>query len=388
MTLQYDVLAAKIKLAQKDHHHIIHWAQTGQYSEGPETEIITKGNKKFAKIFLLEAQHVNGNDWGVSPVTMAQNMPKFKGRPYVITSSTFLEKPSVYEAQFVHPNIPTNDVRKVIQHQETFRVGTIIDVMEEGTNWFAMVEINPKYAQKSLPPFCSPAVYQLDAREDPRNFTKWEALHLAGLMEKPAYGARLATLRGTCIGTQNECKIQFTKVAQLEGTIMCASMQKAKKYKEAKLHTSMKLAQIRLGKFNESDHPRKSNGEFGSGGGKSKPKGNEFTQGKAATKGPSNLSNDVVKQQKAFESALDDFENGNEMFKEFNRTEAVKNGNKVFKATGQFPEGFEKLKKQDDVEHAKNVLSRIDTEGMSDEQKINKLRARGFSKREATKAVA
>ena len=393
MTLQTELLKSKLRIAQNDHHHVIHWENNGQYHEAQETEIITKGNKKFAKIWLLEAQHVNGNGWGVSPITLAQNMPKFKGRPYVITSSKFLEKPSVYEAQFVHPNIPSNDVRKVIQHQETFRVGTIVDVMEEGQNWFAMVEILPKYAQKSLPPFCSPAVYQLDAREDPRNFSKWEALHLAGLMEKPAYGARLATLRGTCIGTQKACAIQF-RGAQLEhGKVMCAMEQKANNYKDLKLRTSMKLAQIRLGEFKESEHPRKSNGEFGKGSGSKKEivKPGTFGQGKAPTKGPSNLDNDVSKQQKAFESALDDFENGHENFKEFMRTEAVKMGNRIKKSTGEFPEGFEKLKKQDRADRVLDFLTddpdhqgmRIKTPGKSDEEIIRKLRLRGFNKRES-----
>jgi hypothetical protein len=408
MTLEYDMLNAKIKIAQKDHHHIIHWAQTGTYYEGKETEIITKGNKKFAKIWLLEAQHVNGNGWGVSPVTLAQNITKFKGRPYVITASQFLGKPSVYEAQFVHPNIPTNDVRKVLNHQETFRVGTIIDVMEEGQNWFAMIEILPKYAQKSLPPFCSPAVYQLDAREDPTNFTKWEPLHLAGLMEKPAYGARLATLRGTCIGTANECKIQFTRVAQLDGRIMCANMQKANKYKSDKLHVSMKLAQIRLGaEFNEKDHPRGKDGEFTSGSGgskKEKVKPGTFGQGNAPTKGPSNLSNDVVKQQKAFDSALGDYIKSlkgehasaslNEShFREVFRKEAVKMGNRVKKATGEFPEGFEAVKQApDQTDDAVKMLTRIvfdgeDASGQSDIELFRMIKARGFNKTESKKAV-
>ena len=394
MTLEYDILKAKLRIAQADHHHIVHWENVGTYREAQETEIITKGNKKFAKIWLLEAQHVNGNGWGVSPVTLAQNMPKFIGRPYVITSSTFLEKPSVYEAQFVHPNIPSNDVRKVLNHQETFRVGTIVDVMEEGTNWFAMIEILPKYAQKSLPPFCSPAVYQLDAREDPRNFSKWEALHLAGLMEKPAYGARLATLRGTCIGTANECKIQFTKVAQLEGTVMCAQTQKANKYKSDKLKISMKLAQIQLGKeFKESEHPRGKDGEFTSGGGSGKKKKEfgkpNFEQGKAATPGPSNQQNDLTKQQKEFDRMLENFRTTRPEFKEFSRKEAVKFGNRIKKATGEFPEGFDEVKtKPDETDLAVQMLHRLEDPDSQDEAGLKRIiSARGFNKKETNKSV-
>lgn len=401
MTLEYDILSAKIKLAQKNHHHIIHWAQNGVYHEAIETEIITKGNKRFAKIWLLEAQHVNGNGWGVHEATLAENMPKFHGRPYVVTAKSFIEKDSIYGEQFVHPNIPTNDVRRVIQHQERFRVGTIVDTLQEGHNWFAMVEILPKFAGKSLPPFCSPAVYQLDAREDPRNFRKWEALHLAGLMEKPAYGARLATLRGTCIGTKNECKVQFTKVAQLDGTIMCAKMQKANSYKADKLKVSMKLAQIRLGaEFNEKDHPRSKDGEFTSGSGGDKTKGTAFERGNAASKGPSNLTNDVSKQQKEFDSALDDYVKSlkgehaspslNEShFREVFRGRAVTMGNRVKKSTGEFPEGFDAVKtKPKDLSNVVGNIGRMsNAENESDETVISRLRARGFGKKESTEGL-
>ena len=59
-----------------------------------------------------------------------------------------------------------NDMNKIFSHQEKFRVGSIIDVYEDKNNdWFATIEMKQKYAGMTLPPFCSPAIYQLDASE-------------------------------------------------------------------------------------------------------------------------------------------------------------------------------------------------------------------------------
>ena len=76
--------------------------------------------------------------------------------------------------------------------------------------------MNPKYAHLTLPPFCSPAIYQLNASEKEDDISEWEALHLAGLDENPAYGAKVAILKGTCIGTEHACSIQFRAAKQVE----------------------------------------------------------------------------------------------------------------------------------------------------------------------------
>ena len=167
-------------------------------------------SKKYAKYFLLTANVKNGNLWGISQHTARDNMKKFIGRPLVVTAQSWHDIPSEYGESYEHPYLPTNDMNQIFAHQDRFKVGNIIDVNEDKNgDWYATIEMLPKFAMKNLPPFCSPAIYQLDASEHEGNISKWEALHLAALNENPAYGARIALLKGTCIGTANSCKIQF-----------------------------------------------------------------------------------------------------------------------------------------------------------------------------------
>jgi len=71
-----------------------------------------------------------------------------------------------------------------------------------------------------MPPFCSPAIFQNDPSEAEGQISDWEALHLAALHEDPAYGSRIALLRGTCVGTQDQCTVQF-KAAKQEAKVIC-----------------------------------------------------------------------------------------------------------------------------------------------------------------------
>ena len=221
-----------------DHKHIIIMDKTvgsGDHFEGlREAQISRNGNKKFAKIWLLNAQDINGNGWGVAQSTLDHNIKNFIGKPFVVTAQDFLEKPSPYGDQYVHPSLPTSSINANLTHQENFRVGNIVDIMKNGPEYYAQIEILPKYHDKTLPPFCSPALFQVDLTEDPHNISKWEALHLAGLTERPAFGARVAILKGTCVGSQNECKVQFR---QAQVTIKCAKtqMEEKRKFIETKL---------------------------------------------------------------------------------------------------------------------------------------------------------
>ena len=165
---------------------------------------------KYAKYWLLNAKQTNGNGWGIAQHTARENMKKFIGRPLVVTAQSWHDEPSEYGESYEHPYLPTNDMNQIFAHQNRFKVGNIIDVNEDKNgDWYATIEMMPKFAMKNLPPFCSPAIYQLDASEHEGNISKWEALHLAALNENPAYGARIALLKGTCIGTANSCQIQF-----------------------------------------------------------------------------------------------------------------------------------------------------------------------------------
>ena len=176
---------------------------------------------KYAKYWLLNAKETNGNGWGIAAHTAKENMKKFIGRPLVVTAQSW-HGASEYGDEYEHPYLPTNDINAILNHQEKFRVGSIVDVFEDKHgDWYASIEMLPKFANSRLPPFCSPAIYQLDASEAEGQISKWEALHLAALTENPAYGARIALLKGTCVGTDNECKVQFKSAKQLVAESPC-----------------------------------------------------------------------------------------------------------------------------------------------------------------------
>jgi len=201
----------------QDHGHRISFRS---HSAGNfRTASLNEQSGKYAKYWLLNAKDTNGNGWGIASHTAKENMKKFIGRPLVVTASSW-HGASEYGDEYEHPYLPTNDISAILDHQEKFRVGSIVDVVEDSHgDWFASVEMLPKFASSRLPPFCSPAIYQLDASEAEGQISKWEALHLAALTENPAYGARIALLKGTCVGTGSECKVQF-KVAK-QATIEC-----------------------------------------------------------------------------------------------------------------------------------------------------------------------
>ena len=201
----------------KKHKHIIEFkGHTGQYYRRAS---LISSQGKYAKYWLLNAKQQNGNGWGVSQQSIAKNIHKFIGRPLVVTAKSWHPE-SVYGDQFEHPYLPTNDINKVLDHQEQYRIGNIVDVIEKDGDYFANIEINQKFANMILPPFCSPAIFQNNPAEPEGNISDWEALHLAALMEDPAYGSRIALLRGSCVGTKDQCSIQF-KSAKQQAKMVC-----------------------------------------------------------------------------------------------------------------------------------------------------------------------
>ena len=206
---------SEMKIANDHKHSIVFRKFTGsQYRRAS----LQKQEGKYAKYWLLNAKQTNGNGWGVSPVSIAKNINKFIGRPFVVTAKQWVAE-SEYGDQFEHPYLPTNNIDQIINHQEKFRVGSIVDVVEKDGDYHAVIEMNSKFANMMLPPFCSPAIFQNNPGEADGEISDWEALHLAGLMEDPAYGARIALLKGSCMGTAEACSIQF-KGAKLTKT-MC-----------------------------------------------------------------------------------------------------------------------------------------------------------------------
>jgi len=190
-----------------------------------DTEFVSDPVKEghFASYFLLKGDEINGREWGVTSSSIPQNISTFIGMPLVATSEKFV-KDSPYGVQYLHPSIthfmqrepelvaglnPMN-MDDIISFQDKFRIGTIDDVFfnSEKNLWNASVKLADGVEYSDLPPFCSPALYQLDMTEPEGNITKWTGLHLAALDQRPAYG-NIALLNGTCHGTSPQCKTQF-----------------------------------------------------------------------------------------------------------------------------------------------------------------------------------
>lgn len=223
---------------------------------------------KFAKYYLIDGLDTNGNGWGVTDNSIPKNIESFQGMPFVVTAKEWIPD-SEYENQYDHPFIPTNRLDMIFAHQEKFRVGDITKVAKDDDGrWYAMIKINPKYASMSLPPFCSPAIYQMNPHEPEGNISEWIGLHLAGLDRDPAYGPRVAIFKGACVGTSGQCMHQFkmakynpqrkalgeleeTKIKPIEqlkpsGTEdkMC-DCDKEKKFKMKKLEGKLKIIQLK-----------------------------------------------------------------------------------------------------------------------------------------------
>lgn len=176
-----------------------------------------------ASYFLLKGDEINGREWGVTSPSIPENIRTFIGMPLVATGEKFV-KDSPYGVQYLHPSIthfmerspelvaglnPMN-MNDILSFQDKFKIGTITDVFfnSEKNLWNAVVKLADGVEASDLPPFCSPALYQLDMTEKEGSLTKWTGLHLAALDQKPAYG-NIALLNGTCHGTTGQCTTQF-----------------------------------------------------------------------------------------------------------------------------------------------------------------------------------
>lgn len=202
-----------------------------------DTEFVQDPSKqgKFASYFLLKGDEINGREWGVTSGSIPENIHTFIGMPLIATGDKFI-KDSPYGNQFLHPSIshfaqrlpqlvagldPMN-LDDIKTFQDRFRIGTIEDVFfnQEKQLWNAVVRLAAGVEASDLPPFCSPALYQLNMLEPEGQITQWTGLHLAALDQRPAYG-NIALLNGTCNGTTNQCKTQFAKsVNALKSDVM------------------------------------------------------------------------------------------------------------------------------------------------------------------------
>jgi len=184
---------------------------------------------KYAAYFLLAGDETNGNHWGVTEQSIEKNIQSFVGKPFVVTAKSF-HAASIYGDNFLHPNIghfkdrspqivagldPEN-FDDILSFQKQFKVGEISKVIFDDTdhNWKAIIKLSPQFEGQQLPPFCSPALFQDDMSEPDNAMTQWRALHLAGLMDQPAYGSQ-ALFKGTCTDTLGACTKSFVNNTSL-----------------------------------------------------------------------------------------------------------------------------------------------------------------------------
>jgi len=214
----------KLKLASAKISNILrHPYLTASLNTEFVPDPIKQAEGNYASYFLLQGDTINGREWGVTSESIPANIQTFIGRPLVATGNKFV-KDSPYGVQYLHPSIthfmqkspelvaglnPMN-MNDILQFQDKFKIGTISDVFFDGTKnvWNSVVRLADGVEASDLPPFCSPALYQLDMTEREGSLTKWTGLHLAALDIRPAYGS-IALLNGTCHGTTSTCTTQF-----------------------------------------------------------------------------------------------------------------------------------------------------------------------------------
>lgn len=182
----------------------------------------SKNNKLFVKAFLIDAS-LNINKWRVTPDSINKNINTFIGKPLVLTE------------QYDHPQ-PTDDnhietLNHWLSYQETFRVGTIIDIVTKPnpvTNnpaYYAIMEVTNEDLKQSLknntiPVYVSPAIAELvpsattaavhNHQIGGDEIANWTGVHLA-IVDEPAFGVKKAVIAETCGGNEEGCLLQLRK---------------------------------------------------------------------------------------------------------------------------------------------------------------------------------
>src|SRR5215212_1118549 len=185
----------------------------------------------YIKAFLLDAS-TNINKWGVSPASLDQRINTFIGKPLVLTENFRHPMPPEMdrvggstdeEYYYDDDDDPYNAVKvddivdHLLQYQEVYRIGSIIDITEKKGTYFAIIEVTDPAAKDAfrnndVPLFVSPAIAQLDPLEDQFYITNWTGIHLA-IVSNPAYTIKKALVTGQCRGETERCVLQLRQAA-------------------------------------------------------------------------------------------------------------------------------------------------------------------------------
>jgi hypothetical protein len=180
----------------------------------------------YIKAFLLDAS-TNINQWGVSPNSLNDRINSFIGKPLVLTENFKHPMPpdmdKVGASEYDDDDDPYNTVKvdEIVDHwlayQESYRIGTIVDITEKKGTYYSIIEVTDEAAKDAfknndVPLFVSPAIAQLDPLEDPTYITNWTGIHLA-IVSDPAYTIRKAVISGQCHGEQQRCLLQLRQAS-------------------------------------------------------------------------------------------------------------------------------------------------------------------------------
>lgn len=180
----------------------------------------------YLKAFLLN-QDINKRYWGVSQSSLERNASSFIGKPLILNWN---------EAQnvFDHPDIPLNalehkadengfvSIADYVDHwlayQEPYRIGTIVDVVNKGSTYSAIIEVTDPDAKRAfrkheLPLFVSPGVAHLNPyHESATSMEDWTGIHLA-IVTNPAYTIQKAYVSNQCNGDSDSCLLQLREAS-------------------------------------------------------------------------------------------------------------------------------------------------------------------------------
>jgi hypothetical protein len=180
----------------------------------------------YIKAFLLDAS-TNINQWGVSPTSLNDRINSFIGKPLVLTENFKHPMPpdmdKVGASEYDDDDDPNNPIKvnEIVDHwlayQESYRIGTIVDITEKKGTYYSIIEITDPAAKDAfrnndVPLFVSPAIAQLDPLEDPTYITNWTGIHLA-IVSDPAYTIKKAIISGQCHGEQQRCLLQLRQAS-------------------------------------------------------------------------------------------------------------------------------------------------------------------------------
>jgi hypothetical protein len=164
-----------------------------------------KTSRYFIKSFLFSPS-INLNDWGVTLDSMSRNIYTFKDMPIVLTRN------------FKHPDNGKkyDTIENTLEYQEKFRVGHIVDIIKEGSIYYAISEITDEkvkqmFRDNKIPMFVSPAIVH---NENSIRKNNWRGVHLA-IVDRPAFTVAKATIRGTCEGDYDLCTVQLSTASAI-----------------------------------------------------------------------------------------------------------------------------------------------------------------------------